>query len=96
MAVTNAFTVFTWGAGVKGIYIHTYTHTYAHTHIYAHIQVAVTNAFTVFTWGAGVKGQSGPLGGKDGLTRPRQMLHLGIGVHTVCIVHSCICIYIWY
>lgn len=44
------------------------------------LQVAVTASYAVFTWGAGAKGQLGPLGGKDGLTRPRQMLNLG----TVC------------
>jgi hypothetical protein len=41
------------------------------------MQVAVTASFNVFTWGAGAKGQLGPLGGKEGLTRPRQMLSLG-------------------
>ncbi len=56
------------------------------------MQVAVTNAFTVFTWGAGAKGQLGPLGGKDGLTRPRQMLHLGTCIHTESMYNAAKCV----
>lgn len=42
----------------------------------------MTQDFSVFTWGSGSKGQLGPLGGKDGLTRPRLMMNL-VGGHRI-------------
>jgi alpha-tubulin suppressor-like RCC1 family protein len=37
---------------------------------------AVTADFGVFTWGGGGKGQLGPMGSKEGLVRPRQMVQV--------------------